>query len=173
MIEIKNPKIIKFLTDKDALVVEGKNFTKEIERIDIKIKGFENKEKAITGKIKPTKEVEEKGDKLVAEINARVKELEQLGKEIEESKLAAIPADMRKEHEELMASKEKLERERNKIALKIQKIKDRVIPMIQKECKPHLATEFDDIETAKLIDGKVVVTTFNHIDDFKAKFRKR
>lgn len=173
MIEITNKKIIKLLTDKDALVVEGKAITKEIERVEIKIKGLENKEKIITAKVKPSKEVEEAGDKLVAEINSKVKELEKLGKEIEDLKLAAIPADMRKEHEELMASKEKKERERNKVALKIQKIKDVVVPMIQKECKPHLETEFDDIETAKLKDGKVVVGTFNHIEDFKAKFRKR
>ncbi len=79
---------------------------------------------------------------------------------------------MKNDHLEVLKQKEKLERERNKVALKVQKIKDKVVPIIQKEVRPLLKDEYDDIETAKLKDGKIVIETFNHIEDFKKKFRK-
>jgi hypothetical protein len=71
-----------------------------------------------------------------------------------------------------MTEREKLERERNKIALKVQKIKDKIIPLIRKEVKPLLKDPFDDIETAQIKEDKVVVDTFNHIEEFKKKFKQ-
>jgi hypothetical protein len=79
---------------------------------------------------------------------------------------------MKDEHMQLFKDKEKLERDRNKIALKVQKIKDKVIPIIQKEVKPLLLQEYDDIETAKVKDGVVVINTFNHLEDWKAAFKR-
>lgn len=173
MITLDNPRLVKLISEKDALVSEGRKMSRDIESIELKIKRFESKEKLITGKVRPSKEIEERGNKLTEEINAKMKELEKLGKEIEEEKLKAVPEDMKNEHFDLMKQKEKLERERNKIALKVQKVKDKVVPLIQKEAKSFLKDEYDDIETAKIKDGKLVITTFNHIDDFKARFRKR
>jgi len=173
MIVITNKKLVKYIEDKDALVTEGRKVTREMESIETKIKNFETQEKLITGKVKPSPELGARGDALVEEINRKIKELEVLGKEVEEQKLSAVPKEMKDEHMALLKKNETLERERNKIALKIQKIKDRLIPIIQKEVKPLLETEFDDIETAKVKDGKVYISTFNHLEDFKSKFKKR
>lgn len=173
MIELDNPKLVKYIKDKDELVAEGRKITRDIEVIEAKVKTFENKEKAITGKVAVPKELEDRGNKLAEEINAKIKELEAIGKEIETEKLKAVPEEMKKDHLELLAKKEKLERDRNKIALKIQKIKDRVVPMIQKEVKPLLKNEYDDIETAKVKGDTLIINTFNHIEDFKSKFKKR
>lgn len=173
MIELKHPKLVKYINDKDALVTEGRKITREIEGLDKKIKSFEDKEKIITAKVKPSAEIEARGEALAEEINRKIKELESLGKEIEEQKLSAVPTEMKDEHLDLLKQKEKLERDRNKIALKIQKIKDRIIPIVQKEVKPLLKTEFDDINTAQVKGDKVVITTFNHLEDFKSKFKRR
>lgn len=171
MIELHNTKLHDYIVTKDELVTEGRGLTAQIEQKERRIKYYEEKEKEITGKVQPDGELKETGDKLVAQINELTGQLEKLAKTIEKKKLAAIPDKMLEEHKALLKEKEQLERERNKLALKIQKIKDRIIPIIKKEVKPLLG-EYDDIETAKAKNGKVVVTTFNHLEDWKAKRNK-
>jgi len=171
MITIENKRLHDYIVNKDALVEDGRAISRQIETIDIKVKRLEEKEKRITSKITPPKELTDKGDALVKQITDLHTELQKIADGINKSKLEAIPKEMIEEHKQLLKDKEMLERDRNKIALKVQKIKDRVIPIIQKEVKPQLA-EYDDIETAKTKDGKVVISTFNHLADFKAKFRK-
>ncbi len=172
MIELTNKKLHDYIVDKDKLVDVGRKLSRDIEMVEAKIKRIEEKERRITAKVIPPKEMTDKGDALVAEVTRINTELTKIANDINDSKLAAIPADMKKDHMELLKQRESLERERNKIALKVQKIKDRVIPIVQREVKPLLLDEYDDIETAKAKDGKVMITTFNHLVDFKKKFRR-
>lgn len=171
MITFENKKVHDYIVEKDKLVEIGRGISRQIEAIEKKIGIFEEKEKVITGKIIPSEELTTKGDALVRQITALHTELTKIADSINKSKLDAIPEDMATEHKALMKEREKLERERNKVALKVQKIKDRVVPIIQKEVKPLLG-EYDDIETAKTKNGKVVIDTFNHLVDFKAKFKR-
>jgi len=170
MITIENKRVHDYIVQKDELVTIGRGISKDIDAIDVRIKRLEEKEKRITGKVKPPQELVDKGEALVKEVTKLNTELTKIADEINNSKLAAIPEDMKQEHLQLFKDKEKLERERNKIALKVQKIKDKLIPIIQKEVKP-LLEKYDDIETAKTKDGKVVIETFNHLEDFKKKFK--
>lgn len=172
MIELNNPKLLKWISEKDAIVMSGRKISKDIEDIDLKIKRFETMEKRITGKVIPPKELTDKGDAMAKQMGTMQEELIKMADAINQSKLEAIPAKMKADHLALMKEKEHCERERNKLALKVQKIKDRIIPLVQKEVKPLLPTEFDDIETAKIKDGKVVIETFNHLEEFRKKFKK-
>ena len=171
MLNIENKRLHDLIVQKDELVNVGRGISREIDLIDVKIKRFETKEKAITGKVTPPKELTDRGDDLVKQMMNLEKELGNIAEQINQSKLDAIPKDMLEEHKALLKEKEGKERERNKVALKVQKIKDKCIPIIQKEVKPLLG-EYDDIETAKTKDGKVVINTFNHLEDFKSKFRR-
>lgn len=171
MITIENKRLHDYILQKDKLVDEGRAISREIETIEVKVKNFENKEKRITAKVIPPVELTEKGDVMAKELERLSAELGKIADQINQSKLDAIPQEMKEEHMALLKEKEKLERERNKIALKVQKIKDKVIPIVQKEVKP-LLKEYDDIETAKVKDGKVVINTFNYLEDFKAKFKR-
>ncbi len=173
MIIVENKKLVQYVTDKDALVTQGRQISAEIEKVEKRIATLEIKEKAITSKVQPPKELSDKGETLMKTLQANIKELDEVSAQIRDIKLAGIPADMKKEHEDLMKKREELERDRNKVALKVQKIKDRVVPMIQKEVKPMLKEEFDDIETAKVKDGKLVISTFNHRRDWETKFRQK
>lgn len=172
MITLKNKKLVEWITEKDVLVSEGRKMSIELEKIEKEIKEHQNKEKEITGKIEPDEKLKEEGDLLVKEIEKKIKRLGELGAEIEEKKLDAIPKDIKEHHQELLKKREQLQREQNKIALKVQKIKDRVIPLIQREVKP-LLQEYDDIETAKVKDDEVIINTFNHLEEFKKKFKSR
>ncbi len=171
MITIENKKLHDLIVMKDELVNVGRGISRKIDEVDVKIKRLENKEKAITGKIVPSKELTEKGDALVKEMMAKEKELNKLADEINKLKMAAVPQQMIDDHKQLLKDKEQLERDRNKIALKVQKIKDKCVPIIQKEVKPLLG-EYDDIETAKAKNGKVDIVTYNHLQDFKSKFHR-
>lgn len=171
MIKLENKRIHDFIAQKNELVDLGMKTTAGLEDIEKQIKRCEEKEKAITLKEKPDPVLKEEGDALVKVFNEALERLEEIGKQIEQKKMDAIPKDLLDEHKKLLKDKENIERERNKIAMKIQKIKDKVIPYIQKEVKP-LLNEYDDIETADIKDGKIIIKTFNYLDDFKAKFKK-
>lgn len=171
MITLENRRLHDYIVQKDELVDVGRGISRQIEAIEVKVKRFEQKEKTITAKITPPKELTDRGDEIVREVTKLQTELTKIADAINQSKLDAIPEDMKNEHLALLKEREKLERERNKIALKVQKIKDRLIPIVQKEVKP-LLKEYDDIETARVKDGKVVISTFNHLEDFKSKFHR-
>jgi len=169
MITLENKRVHDYIVDKDKWVSQGMEVSKKLEKVEKEIADFEKKEKAITAKIE-VKDLKERGDKLNDECQKKFEELQSVIKQIEEIKLKGIPKDIKEAHLAKMKEREQLERERNKIFMKVQKIKDRVIPIIQKEVKP-LLKEYDDIETAKTKDGKVILKTFNHLEEFKAKFK--
>lgn len=171
-IEIENKKLVELITLKDDLVTEGRELTTEIEKSEKKIEMFEKKEKKITAAIAPDPELKKEGDALAQQVEVIMTRLQEIGNKINSKKLTAIPKDLELEHKAELKNKEQLEKDRNKIALKIQKIKNKVVPIIQKECKPFLS-EFDDIETAQVKKGIVVVTTFNHLADWTRKFKAK
>lgn len=171
MLKIDNKKIFDYLSEKDKLVKEGRKISSELETLEHKIVKCQDKEKKITESVK-CEDLVKKGDIIGKEIEAKIKEIEDLSKQIQEIKLAAIPPELKGEHETLMKLREEGERRRNKIALKVQKIKDKVVPLIHKYVKP-LLKEYEDIETAKLEDGKVVIETFNHLEQWKKNFKSR
>lgn len=172
MITLENKKLHDLISEKDELVNGGRKISMEIEKLQFKIKRCEDKEKRITGKVIPPKELTDKGEELVKQIKSIDEELAKIIKKINDYKLEAVPKDLKDEHHLLMKNVEELERDRNKVALKVQKIKDKIIPIIQREVKPLLQDTFDDIETAKIKDGKIQITTFNHVEEFKKRFKK-
>ncbi len=169
---LDNKKIHDLIVAKDTITNSVRKLSGDIESLDIKIKRFEQKEIRITEKVIVPKELTDRGDEIVKQIGLLDKELGILLKKINDAKLSAVPKEMKDEHMQLLKDKEVIERERNKVALKVQKIKDKLIPLVQKEVTPLLHDRFDDIETAKTKDGKVYISTFNHLDEYKKKFRR-
>lgn len=168
MIIISNKKLREYLEEKDELVKKGRKVSVEIDKMDVRLEEMKVEQRKYTEECNPA-ELIQKGDTLRDKINAEIEELEKIGKEIQDIKLAAIPEAKKKAFEDLKKVKEETERERNKIALKVQKIKDRAIPIIQKEATPYLG-EYDDVETATIKGQKIIVETFNHLEQWKMKF---
>lgn len=178
-INIENKKLSDLIILKDELVSGGRKISQEIENIELMCKRFEDKEKKITSKVIPPKELTDRGDEICKQMAALEDELNKIGKQINDAKLEAVPKEMKEEHLALLREKEVKERDRNKVALKVQKIKDKLIPVIQKEVKPLLQTKrmveidigrFDDIGTAKSKDGVVIIDKFNWLEDWMKKF---
>jgi len=61
---------------------------------------------------------------------------------------------------------EDLQTEQNKIGLKVQKIKDDIVLPFAKELKKTLG-KYEDLETLKLVHGKIVVEVFDYIERYK------
>lgn len=171
MIEIKNVKIVKFLEEKDSLVKEGRAISEKIDTVQKKIQENNKKQLEITAKVE-AKELVAEGEALQKQINADLEKLNEIGNKIMKAKLDGIPDKVKVEFFALKEEQEKLEKDRNKIALKVQKIKDRVIPLIHKEVKDKLG-EFDDIESTHLSKGKVIVKTYNKVEELKATLKKK
>lgn len=67
---------------------------------------------------------------------------------------------------------EKLETERNKIGLKVQKIKDDIVLPFAREIKKDLG-KYEDLQTLNLINGKIVVNVFDYIEQYKEELDKK
>jgi uncharacterized protein YoxC len=170
-LKIDNPKIVEYLKEKDLIVRQGRKISAQIEKVDREISEHDELEKKITSEINP-EELIDKGNALQREINAKVKELEALADQVAKAKMDGIPKEVMEKHYALRITKDKLEKERNKLALKVQKIKDRVVPMIKTLVKPMLA-EYEDMETAKVVGKQVHVKVFSHLKEWKKNFSKR
>ena len=169
--EIINKKLHALLQEKDELVKQGRKLSAKVDITNLKIQKNEEKQRKYTNECEP-KELIEKGNALAVVIEQNLTELENLQKEIHKLKIEAIPPAIAKEFEDLKVELDGYENARNKIALKVQKIKDRAVPIIQKEVKPYLE-EFDDIDTAELKGEKIIVKTFNHLEKYKESFRAK
>lgn len=170
---VEDAQMVQWLLDKDALVKDGRKISVEIEEIQKRIDQLTEQEKEITAKVVPQKLIDE-GNALRDKINEDIKKLEQIGNAIRDEKMKAIPKDMEKEHLDLTSKREKLEQERNKVALKVQKIKDRLIPKLQKKMLKHLG-EFEDLLSAELTKDKtkLVVKKFSHLAEWKRAYKAR
>jgi len=171
MIELDNQKMYKLIESKDELVKLGRKISSELETIEFKINKLQDKEKVITGKSE-SKELLTRGEIARLEMERATKSFDKVAAEIHAFKLAAIPVQMKKDHYDLMAFRETKEEDRNKIALKIQKIKDKLIPLLKKEIEPFLK-EYEDTQTVELKNGKIIVETFSYLDDFKKQFKNK
>lgn len=76
------------------------------------------------------------------------------------------------EGRELTKKIEELEKERAKVGLKIQKVKDKLIPIVESKIKPQLE-EFEDIETVEVKGDMIVVKKFSHLEEFKKAWREK
>ena len=80
-----------------------------------------------------------------------------------------------KEGRVLTVQIEKLEQDRAKIGMQIQKKKDKVIPLVEKLKKEGkiVLGEYDDIESVSVISGEIEVKIFNHLEEFKKAFAEK
>ncbi len=67
---------------------------------------------------------------------------------------------------------ERVENERNKIAMQLQKNKDKTMAAYQKVIGP-LRTEYEVIEKVELKDGKIVATLYDAIEEYKLAFKEK
>jgi hypothetical protein len=88
-----------------------------------------------------------------------------LVKLLEEKELAV------KEGREQYKVVEKEQQKLNKCGLKIQKYKDKIIPLV-KELTKDLLGEYEDLSEVKLENGKVILTIVDKVEEFKKTWKE-
>lgn len=85
------------------------------------------------------------------------------------AEIATLVNQIRKE-KNLEEYKTKMETDRNKLALKVQQIQDKVIPQIYKKVQLE---EFEDLETIELAGPEILVRVVDQVELYKAALKKK
>lgn len=168
LIELEDTKLKKLLVEKSQLVEAGRAISEEIEGIEIEMDGIDKKIQELEKQVDISDIMAQ--EKVITErFEAIVKEMELLKNRIYERMNEQVPKENKLKYDELRKTKGELEEKRNRIALKVQKKNDKIIPISQKLMKPLLQDEYEDFDTIRIENGKVVGTIFSHLDDFKKR----
>lgn len=170
-IEIISPKLKKLVEEKGVLIESGRKISERVEELETKMANIDT-EMQILEKQVDIKDLDEQAKTITDRFNAVVKEMEILKGRIYERMKEMVPVSLKEEYDKAKKIKEEKETERNKIALKVQKYNDKIIPLAQKMMKEHILNEYEDVETIKLENGILVGTIFSHLEDFKERFKK-
>lgn len=171
-ITIENLKLKKLLEQKTEAVIQGREMTEEIDAVDLAMKNIDKEIQELEAKV-DIGDLNERAKAITEEFNVVIAKMEIVKKEIFERLKAEVPPDLGVKYEEKKKVKENWETERNKLGLKIQKYKDLIIPLTQKEAKGLLIDEFEDFSDVRLENGEIVIDIFSHLDEWKAARRKK
>lgn len=172
VVKIEDPKLKKLMEEKGDMVLEGREVSQEIEEIEIQMKKVDEEIQAEEAKV-DISDLKPRADAATLKVNEAMSEMKAVKDEIYARMKSQVPKSLHEKYESLIKLKEEKESARNKIALKIQKWKDKIIPLAQKLMKPFLQDEFDDYNDLVLENGEVVGTIFNHQDEFLKRQRNK
>ncbi|MEK9207142.1 MAG: hypothetical protein AAB922_01580 [Patescibacteria group bacterium] len=172
IIKLENDKLRKLLEAKAELITQGRVISDEItqkeadmEQID---KDIQEVEKTVEAD-----DIKVKAEAITLRFNEVVKEMDLVKQELYDRMKAGVGSELPAKYESVKEEKEKLENDRNKIALKVQKFNDKAIPIGRKLMKPHLEDSYEDYDSLRIENGEVVGTIFSHMDDFIKRFKNR
>lgn len=171
-ITINNEKLNKLLSEKEALILEGRATSELIETKESELEAIDKQVQEIE-KTVDIKDLEEQATEATEAFNLAVKQMEGIRNEIFDRMSKAVPAELKTKYEDTKKEVEELEIKRNKIALNAQKRTDKIIPLARKEMAKFLKDEFEDFESLKLENGIIVGTIFNQVEEFKQNYRNR
>lgn len=162
---LEDSKLKKLIEQKQELVLSGRKIAEEIDLIKEAQKATENKMRIEEDKV----DVKD----LVEQAEEHVKQLEELKRLLFKKIRENTPQELRDQYDQLEKQKDEKHLELNKLGHKVQKIKDKIIPIVQKLGKPHLEDEWEDFDTTKIDDdGKVVLSIFSRLEEWKTANRK-
>lgn len=171
-ITIEHPKLKKLLAQKTEAVIKGREISEEIETLEAGLKSIDEEIQAVE-KTVDLSDLDNKAKEITDKMNVIMTEMKAVEQEIYARCKAMVPKELGVKYEEKKKVKETWETERNKLGLKIQKIKDLIIPLTQKVAKPLLADEFEDFSDVRLENGEVVIDIFSHLENWKEARRKK
>jgi len=171
-ITIENKKLENLLLKKSELVKKGRATSDEIEKLEAEMAEVDKKLQEEEAKV-DISDLNEKQKAIGAKVDEAIKEMQAVKEEIFDRMMKQTNPEYRTKYEELSKAKEKLEEERNKIALKAQKYNDKIIPIGREMMKPFLKDQYEDYDSLYIEDGEIVATIFSHLHDFKMNFKKK
>jgi len=171
-IVLDNEKLTRLLKEKADMIVEGRKVSEDIEAIEADIDAIDKKVLEIEATVQ-TDDLKAEAEELTKEFNAVMSKMEDNRKKVRERMMEIVPQELRDEFKAKKDEKGELEQVRNKVALKVQKWNDKIIPLARKLMKPYVEDVFEDYDTIRVENGEVVCTLFSHLDDFKKRFLEK
>lgn len=173
IVQLDSPKLKDLIVQKNDWVLAGRKVSGEIDLIVEAQKSTEKKLMVEEAKV-DIKDLQTKGDNLLTQIDALMKDLQATKQEIFDRMKIYTSQSIRDEYETLEKQKKAKENELYKIGHKVQKVKDKILPLVQKIAQPYLEDEFEDFSTTRLDKkGNPVLEIFNHKEDWISNFRKK
>lgn len=169
---INNPKLKTLLQEKSEMVMQGREISQEIEEIDAEMDLIDKEIQKKESQAK-TKDLELMAKGITDKFNAVMKEMEDLKTKMYARAREKVGPELIESYESKKKLKEQKETERNKIAHKVGKWNDKIIPLSRKVMKPELKDEFDDYYGLVLENDEIIGTIFNHRVDFEKRFREK
>lgn len=170
-IVLEDGKLKKLLEEKEELVMAGRAKSDEIETLEKEMGEIDLEIQTLEKKV-DVSHLKSEADKITDQFNKALAEMQAIQKKLFNTMKSQIPKDLGDRYDTIKKEKEKKENERNKIALKVQQKRDKIIPLSRKLMTPHKTDLYDDYDTVRLENGEVVATLFNHLDEFKKNFNK-
>lgn len=169
---LENAKLKELLTDKQDLILVGRQLSEDIEAVEAEMAGIDQEVRELEAAV-PKEDIDQRAKEATDEMNVLMAKMEQIKADLSAKLKAAIPPEIYARYEEKEKRKKELEEERNKIGLKVQQKNDKIVPLTRKLMKPYLNDEYEDYDTIRIEDGQIVGTIFSHIETFKENFAKR
>ncbi len=171
-IVIENQKLKKLLEDNRDRIIIGRELSVEIDNLEAELQKTDAEIQKWEAKADLTS-LQDRAEVITKQFNVAVQSMEDLKTEMYKLAKAKVPSKLYDKYAETTKLKEQKEKERNKTALKAQKIKDVITPMAQKIMKPHLESEYEDFYGLVIENGEVIGTIFSHLNDFQERFKKK
>lgn len=169
---IDNPKLKELLKKKTDLVIEGREISQDIEDIANGNAEIDKQIQELESKV-DLSEFKALAEESTKKMEALMNEANEIQQKIYDKVKAEIDPALGEKYSANRKLIEELENKRNKVGLKIQKIKDQIIPITQKVAKPLLEDEFEDFSDVRLENGEVVIEIFSHLEEWKAARAKK
>ena len=171
-LKLDNTELKNLIIKKGEIVKTGRAKSDEISKLEMEMADIEKQLIAEEKKVS-LKEFKKKEKDITKRMEACIKDMNGVKKDIYTKLKKETSQDLRTKYDEAVKSKEKLEIERNKIALKAQKRNDKIIPLSRELMKPFLENEYEDFETIRVEKDEVIATIFSHIEEWKINFNKK
>lgn len=169
---IDNPKLKSLLEKKRTLILEGRELTQDIEDIENGNKEIDQQIQKLESEV-DIKEFEIEAQAITERMKAIMMEAEEVQNKIYAKLKAEIPPELGEKYDKNKTLQEELENKRNKVGLKIQKTKDLIVPLVQKEARSLLQDEFEDFSDVRLENGEVVIDIISHFENWKEARNKK
>ena len=169
---IESEKLKTLLQEKTDLVLTGREMSQQIEDCENDMAALDKEIQEYEAKVDLT-DLKERMQQVTDAMNVVMSEMSDLKGQVHTRLRDGVPATFYEQYEAIEAKKKKLEEDRNKLALKVQKKNDKIIPIGRKLIAPHITDEFEDYDTLRLEGGQVIATIFSHMESFKEHYRKR
>lgn len=166
---LEDVKLEKLLKEKSDMILEGRKVSEDIDEKEREMDEID-KEVQVVEKGVDIIDLRAEADTLTAEFNILTSKMNDVNNKIRDRLHQIVPQELKDKYENKKKEKEELESKRNKIALRVQKWNDKIIPLARKVMAAFIQNEYEDYDTLRIENDKVVGTIFNHFEDWKKTF---